>query len=118
MQVSALKQLALTFEYENRPGAVLQTYQKAIPYLKEVSPLLRARMYAGLAGAYSQCNQKQGGQVDEALNALGHAYESFPEKPEEDPSFLYADCDYFTIVLWDGLVHLDIDQPEAARKAF
>ncbi len=75
-------------------------------------------MYAGLAGAYSQCNQKQGGQVDEALNALGHAYESFPEKPEEDPSFLYADCDYFTIVLWDGLVHLDIDQPEAARKAF
>jgi transcriptional regulator with XRE-family HTH domain len=118
LQVSALKQLALTFEYENRPGAVLQTYQKAIPYLKEVSPLLRARMYAGLAGAYSQCNQKQGGQVDEALNALGHAYESFPEKPEEDPSFLYADCDYFTIVLWDGLVHLDIDQPEAARKAF
>lgn len=118
LQVSALKQLALTFEYKDRPGAVLQTYQKAIPYLKEVSPLLRARMYAGLAGAYAQCNQKQGGQVDEALNALSRAYENFPEKPEEDPSFLYADCDYFTIVLWDGLVHLDIDQPEAARNAF
>lgn len=118
LQISALKQLALTFEYKNRPGAVLQAYQKALPYLHEASPLLRARMYAGLAGAYAQCSQKLGGQKDEALNALARAYDSFPEKPEEDPSFLYADCNYFTIILWDGLVHLDLDQPEEARKAF
>jgi transcriptional regulator with XRE-family HTH domain len=118
LQMAALKQLALTFEYNDRPGAVLQTYQKAIPYLNEISPLLRARMYAGLAGAHAQCGQKLGGQEDQALRALALAYESFPEKPEDDPGFLYADCDYYTIVLWDGLVHLDLDQPKAARTAF
>lgn len=118
LQMAALKQLALTFEYKDRPGAVLQTYQKAIPYLNELSPLLRARMYAGLAGAHAQCGQKLGGQAEQALRALALAYESFPDKPEDDPSFLYADCDYYTITLWDGLVHLDLDQPEAARKAF
>jgi DNA-binding XRE family transcriptional regulator len=113
LQVASLRQLALTFDYKERPGKALQTYQQSIPYLDEVSPLLRSRMYAGLSGSYASFEQEE-----EALRFLGLAYESFPEKPEHDPSFLYADCEYFTLLLWDGLTHLDLHQLKEAEKAF
>ena len=113
LQVASLRQLALTFDYKERPGKALQTYQQSIPYLDEVSPLLRSRMYAGLSGSHAAFEQEK-----EALRFLGLAYESFPEKPEHDPSFLYADCDYFTLLLWDGLTHLDLHQLKEAEKAF
>src|SRR5947209_3060426 len=113
LQVASLRQLALTFDYKERPGKALQTYQQSIPYLNEVSPLLRSRMYAGLSGSHAYFEQDK-----EALRFLGLAYESFPEKPEHDPSFLYADCEYFTLLLWDGLTHLDLHQLEEAEKAF
>lgn len=113
LQVASLRQLALTYDYKNRPGKALQTYQDALPLLKDTSPLLYSRMYAGLAGSYAQFNQHQ-----EALRSLGMAYDSFPAKPEEDPSFLYADCEYFTLVLWEGLTYLDLGQAKGAAEAF
>jgi len=113
LQVASLRQLALTFDYKERPGKALQTYQQSIPYLDEVSPLLRSRMYAGLSGSHAYFEQDK-----EALRFLGLAYESFPEQPEHDPSFLYAACEYFTLLLWDGLTHLDLHQLEGAEKAF
>ena len=113
LQVAALRQLALTFDYKDRPGKAFQTYQGAIPLLGNVSPLLRSRMYAGLAYSHAKYRQTQ-----EALRCLGLAYENFPEKPEQDPTFFYADCGYFTLILWDGLTHLDLEQAKEAEKAF
>ena len=113
MQLAALRQLAATFDYQERPDKVLRTYQLALPYLNEVSPLLRSRICAATSGIYAQTKQRQ-----EAHHFLGLAYEHFPEKPEEDPSFLYADCGYFTLVYWNGLNHLRLDRPKEAAKAF
>jgi tetratricopeptide (TPR) repeat protein len=113
LQVAALRQLALTFDYKDRPRKALQTYEQALPILSEVSPLLRARMFAGLAGSYAQFEREQ-----DALRCISQAYESFPEQPEADPTFLYADCGYFTLVLWKGLMHLDLKQPKEAEKVF
>jgi len=105
LQIAALRQLAATFDYQDRPEKVLQTYQQAVPYLSEVSPLLRSRIYAGVSGIYAQMGQKQ-----ETIRYIGLAYESFPEKPEDDPSFLFADCGYFTLTLWEGLNHFELHQ--------
>ncbi|HZS76005.1 MAG TPA: BTAD domain-containing putative transcriptional regulator [Ktedonobacteraceae bacterium] len=113
LQVAALRQLALTYDYKGRPRKALQTYQQTLPLVHEVSPLLRARIYAGLAGSYAQFDQKQ-----EALRSIQLAYESFPVVPEDDPTFLYADCGYFTLVLWEGLMYLDLNQPVQAEQAF
>lgn len=113
LQVAALRQLALTFDYKDRPRKALQTYEQSLPLLGEVSPLLRARMYAGLAGSYAQFDREQ-----EALRCISQAYESFPEQPEADSTFLYADCGYFTLILWEGLMYLDLKQPKEADKAF
>jgi DNA-binding SARP family transcriptional activator len=113
LQIAALRQLAATYDYQERFGHVLQTYQQILPYLSEVSSLLRARIYAGASGIYAQLGYKQ-----EALRFLSLAYENFPSHPEHDPSFLFADCGYFTLVLWDGLTHLELHQPREAASAF
>lgn len=113
LQVAALKQLALTYDYQERYSKVFQVYQQALPHLHQVSPLLRSRMYAGLAGVLAQRQH-----IQEARRFLGLAYESFPETVEEDPSILYADSGYFTLLLWDGLAHLELGKPKDAWNAF
>ena len=111
--VAALRALGVTFDYQRRPIKALHIYQQALPFLDQVSPLLHARMCAVLAGAYAKIGQKE-----EAFNFLGQAYNTFPEIPQSDPSFLYADADYFTLIIWDGAVHLDNQQPEQALAIF
>ena len=113
LQAAALRQLALTFDYKDRPRKALQTYQQTIPLLEGTSTLLRSRIYAGLADSYAQYEQEQ-----EALRCLSLAYENFPVRPEDDPTFLYADCDYFTLILWEGLTRLDLGQPKEAERVF
>lgn len=112
LQVAALKQLAITYDYKQRPGKALEVYQSTIPYLDKVSPLLRSGMNIRMAGAYAQC-----GQSEEALRFLGMAYDSFPDDPESDPSSLYSDSGLYSLYLWDGLIHLDLDQPQKAEEA-
>jgi transcriptional regulator with XRE-family HTH domain len=113
LQVAALRQLAATFDYLDQPHNVLQTYQRTLLYTDEITPLLRSRIYAGISGTYALLQQRQ-----EAERFLSLAYESFPDKPECDPCYHFADCGYFTLVLWDGLNHLELHQPEQAKKTF
>ncbi len=111
LQITALRQLAVTFDYMESPHLVLQISQQAFPYLHEVSPLLRACIYAGVSGAYAQLHQKQ-----EALHFMNLAYECFPAKPEEEPHFLHTICRYSTLVFFDGLNYLDLNEPHEAEK--
>ncbi len=111
LQIVALRQLSITFDYLGRPDKVLQIYQQAFPYLGEVSPLLRACVYAGVSGAYAQLRQRP-----EALHFMDLAYEHFPANPEREPSFLHTICRYSTLVFFDGLNYLDLGQPAEAEK--
>jgi tetratricopeptide (TPR) repeat protein len=111
LQITALRQLSITFDYLMRPDKVLQVYQQALPYLSETSPLLQACIYAGVSGAYAQLHQKQ-----EALRFIGLAYEHFPEHPEKEPGFLHTICRYSTLVFFDGLNYLNFGQSQKAEK--
>ena len=64
----ALAPLAVKFDYERRDVQALESYQEAaaLPGFSSVSPLLQARIYAGLAGTHAYVERTQ-----EALSFLG-----------------------------------------------
>ena len=111
--VASLKHLATKYTDAHYPLLVLQTYQEALPCVPQVSPLLQSRIYLGLALAYAQCYQQR-----EAESYLGLAQETFPNSPEADPSFLYADCGRSSLYHYGGLIALAFGQPQKAWDIF
>ena len=112
LRISALKSLAVTYYYTMQPVKALQIYQEVEPLIKSVSPLLRGSVYINMAGTYAQCSRDQ-----DALRCMQIAQESFPEHPEQDPGFLYADSGLFTLPIWEGFIYLDLGQPGNAWGA-
>ncbi len=100
LEVSALIRLAIKFDYEHDDVKALEIYQEALalPGFSTVSPLLRGRVYAGLAGTHAYCSQ-----TAQALSFLSQAKEIYPDEPESDPSYPFALCDGNTLALWEGL---------------
>lgn len=113
LEVAGLKHLAAKYLSAKYPLKTLSAYQEAQPLVDSVSPLLRSRTYLGLALAYAQCGQKQ-----EALKYLALTKDTFPEHPEDDPSFAYADCGLSSIYHYEGLMYLEFNQPKEAWETF
>src|SRR5262249_5344126 len=113
LSVAALKHLATKYHSAKYHLLTLQTYQEALPLLDQVSPLLRSRIYLGLALSYAKCQQEQ-----EAIHYLGLAQDTFPEYPEGDPGFLYADCGLSSLNHYGGLISLEFNQPKKAWEIF
>lgn len=112
LQVAALRQLAVTFDYLGLPQKVLQTYQQALPHLDEVAPLLRACIYAALSGVYAQLQQKQ-----ESTYFIRQAYKHVPTQHGNETALLrLINARHYTVILWDGLNHLELNQPRLAEK--
>ena len=114
LQVAALRQLAATFSYLKLPYQVMQTYQRALPFLDNVPPLLRSCIYAALSGVYAQFQQKQ-----DAYHFIGFAYESFGEHQGDEPYFLRAiNASQNLLIHWDGKNHLLLGEPRMAEQVF
>jgi transcriptional regulator with XRE-family HTH domain len=112
LQVAALKQQATIALVARKTEKALQIYLQTLPFIRFASPLLRARIYMGLASAYARC-----GQVQDAQHYLGLAHDAFPAYPEDDPSYLYTVCSIPVLHLYDGLTYMDINKPQAAWDA-
>lgn len=117
VQCDALRQEATIALVAKQPLKALMSYQKALPLLNQVSPLLRSRMYLGLASAFARCNPVLYKQ--EALRYLGMANEHFPDKPENDPWFLYmhSSGSLSVLHLYEALTYKDLGQPKDAWKS-
>jgi tetratricopeptide (TPR) repeat protein len=113
LESAALKRLAVKYFDLKHPHQTLQTYQEALPFIDQVSPLMQSRTYLGLAAAYAQMGKRQ-----EALRYLGMAQETFPELPEQDMSFAYADCGPSSLNHYGGLIYMELDQPQKAWEMF
>ncbi|MGH2497495.1 MAG: hypothetical protein ACRDIV_22575 [Ktedonobacteraceae bacterium] len=115
LEASALARLAVKFDYERRDRKALQVYQEALalPNFAQVSPLLRGRIYAGLAGTNAYCHQ-----THDALYYLGLAKDTYPGRVENDPSFHFAYSGENTMSLWDGLTNKHIGHYTEAWNAF
>jgi hypothetical protein len=59
----------------------------------------------GLAEAYAQCKEEQ-----QALHHIGLAKKHFPDHPEYDQSFLYAECGLTTLYQWEGKMFLELSE--------
>jgi hypothetical protein len=86
-------------------------YQKALLHEREIPPLQRSRIYAELAVVSAQQKQEQ-----EALRVLGYAQQRYPDHPENDPSFLYADFSPASLILEEGLTYLALAQHYPERN--
>jgi DNA-binding XRE family transcriptional regulator len=112
IQVAALKQQATIYLVGRDPTAALQKYEEALLLINHVSPLLRSRVYLGLASASARCKRKQ-----DALRYLGLARQSFPGQPEQDPNYLYTVCSEPVLHLYEALTYTDLEQPKDAWEA-
>lgn len=110
---AALNGLAVAFKYVNQLEVSFKTYQEALYYSDQASPLLRSRVHAGAAAAFAQRGRGQ-----EALFYIGLAYENFPDHSEDDPNFLSADNGIFMLAYYEGLTYLALSQPKEAERAF
>ena len=103
--VSALISLASTFYYRSDPLQATHIYQKALPHMEHIPPLQRSRLAVELAVVYAQRGQEQ-----EALHFLHLAQQAYPDDPENDPSFLYAEFSPASRFLEEGLTFLALTQ--------
>ena len=103
--VSAHISLASTFYYGKNPLKAAQIYEKALLQKDLIPDLQHARIHAELAVAYAQQKREQ-----DALSSLGLAQDLYPDYPENDPSFLYADFSPASMVLEKGLTYLALAQ--------
>jgi DNA-binding SARP family transcriptional activator len=110
---AALNGLAVAFKYAGDNDASFTTYQEALAYSAQASPLLRSRVYAGAASMFARRGQSQ-----EALFYMGLAYEHFPDQPADDPHFLSADNGIYMLAYYQGLMYLAMNQPNEADSAF
>lgn len=111
--IPSFKGLGATYYYKKQYLPMLQTYKSALPYTERVSPLLQAAVYMGMAVAYAHMNQEQ-----ETLRYLGLASETFPNDPEADPNFAYAEFDFSHMILWEGIARSQLGQTSEALHIF
>ncbi len=114
LQVAALISLANIGFHRKLSSAALHAYMHAVSLLDErVTPLLAGRVYVGLAEV-----QAMRGDLQEAMRAMGLAYECFPEKPEDDPAYPYLRASRYSLyVFGDVQTRLFLGQAKEAERA-
>ena len=109
LQTAALMHLAYTYHSHKHPQKALTTYQQAVSLLPNVSPFLHGRVYVGLASAYAQCSNTQ-----EAERALGLLRDHPLAANAQIDDILYADFGHPLHILYEGITHLALHQPETS----
>jgi len=118
--VASLIEEALTLWYRKRPTQALATYKTALPYINDISPILRGRVYVGLAEATARMvkTTKSNELEQEALQYIGLARDTFPDRAESDPNFAYTHYSRYYLHLYEGLMYANLDQPDHALAAY
>jgi tetratricopeptide (TPR) repeat protein len=113
LQVASLIRQALVAFFLKRARPCLQAYQQAQQLSAQATPLLRGRVYAGLAEVQSRY-----GEENEAKRFLEMARETFPQEAEDDPAFSYTHFTYTSISTYEGLMYFNLHQPDQSEQAF
>jgi tetratricopeptide (TPR) repeat protein/transcriptional regulator with XRE-family HTH domain len=109
-QVSALISLASTYFYQSDPVGAAATYEHALVFDADMSPLQRSRARAELSVVYGQLGRQR-----ETLESVEVAEKLYPQMPEHDPSYLYAEFTRASLTLEQGLAYLALAQRHPDR---
>ena len=109
-QASALISLANTHFYKSEPGQAALVYEKAFALEADMPPLLRSRLHAELSVVYGKT-----GRLQEAIRSAELAEEGYPDQPEHDPSFLYAEFTPASLTLEKGLAYVALAEQFPGR---
>jgi tetratricopeptide (TPR) repeat protein len=107
---SALISLASTYFYASDPQQASAVYEQAFRHGTALPALQRSRVHAELAVVYGQLGREQ-----DAIRAAGQAEELYPDSPEEDPSFLYAEFTPASLALERGLAYVALAEQFPGR---
>lgn len=97
-QASAIISLASTYYYTSEPARAAAAYERALELEAGMTPLQRSRVRAELSVVYGQLGREQ-----EAMRCSGVSEAQYPDSPEQDPSFLYAEFTPASLTLERGL---------------
>jgi tetratricopeptide (TPR) repeat protein len=110
-QASAIISLASTYYYTSEPARAAIVYERALELDSGMPPLQRSRVRAELSVAYGQLGREQ-----DAIRAAGDAEELYPDNPEQDPSFLYAEFTPASLTLERGLAFVALAEQFPGRN--
>ncbi len=112
LQVSASIQLANLSFHRHQPEEALRIYKRVLPLIDSVTPLLKGRVYAGMAEVHGMSGQRQ-----EAFSCIGLAHEHYPQKPENDPAYPYTHASRYSLYVFGEVqTRLFLHQPTEASK--
>jgi tetratricopeptide (TPR) repeat protein len=109
-QASAMISLASTYFYDSKPAKAAAIYEHALDLEAEMPLLQRSRARAELAVVYGQLKREQ-----DAIEAVELAGELYPDYPEQDRSFLYAEFTPASLALEQGLTYLALAEQQFGR---
>jgi tetratricopeptide (TPR) repeat protein len=108
---SALISLASTYFYMSEPDRAAGIYERAFALETRMPALQRSRVYAELSVVYGQIGREQ-----DAIRSAEQAEEFYPDHPEHDPSFLYAEFTPSSLTLEKGLAYVALAERFDARS--
>jgi len=109
-RVSALISLASTYFYDSDPVRAAETYENALTFDAGMSRLQRSRTRAELSVVYGQL-----GREGETLESAELAEQLYPQQPEQDPSYLYAEFTRASLTLEQGLAYAALAERHPER---
>jgi len=109
-RVSALISLASTYFYNSDPARAAVIYEQAFGHEGEMPPLQRSRVYAELSVVYGQLRREQ-----DAIRSAELAEQLYPDEPEQDRSFLYAEFTPASLTLEQGLAYVALAEHYPGR---
>jgi tetratricopeptide (TPR) repeat protein len=109
-EVSALISLASTYFYQSDPEQAAMIYERASALEGGMPRLQRSRVHAELSVVYGQLNREQ-----DAVRSAELAEKLYPDDPEQDPSFLYAEFTPASLTLEQGLAYVALAEQHPSR---
>ncbi|HEU5375570.1 MAG TPA: helix-turn-helix transcriptional regulator [Ktedonobacteraceae bacterium] len=106
LTAAAFMYLGYTYSFcyrPQKPEQAIRAFQEGLKVLGEEESLIRSDIAMGLAEAYAQCRNEQ-----QALHYMTIAQDAFPIYPENDPSYVYAECGLNTLYQWEGKMYLEL----------
>jgi transcriptional regulator with XRE-family HTH domain len=111
--VAALLELAVAHKYNGQYDKWFQVMQEALYHATQATPLLQSQAYFKNALAFAFHQRKR-----EADLYIQMGFETFPDQPELDSGYAFADSNIYTLSRDAGRVQVELGHVPEAYNAF